>query len=208
MVFFFPGERRLTDVVPTSKAGNLVSWDVCIKHRGHNLQRIRGYIGLLIQFTCTVLKSYFIGLLSLHGCINMMPIESMFSRIYQCGTSKWPWSQAKRAFTTLQTAALLVGGMLSSHLFGSPAVPRAFGEGEGQCYMGSPCCTQNEPSPKQKATLFLSYWKQKMTLLSQLNQDQNLVGFNLHSCKLKTRFGSDVNVRMLIIYATIKSGRG
>lgn len=29
---FFPGERRLTDVVPTSKAGN--SWDVCIKHGG------------------------------------------------------------------------------------------------------------------------------------------------------------------------------
>ena len=70
------------------------------------------------------------------------------------------------------------------------------------------CCTQNEPYPKQKATLFLSCWKQNMTLLSQLNQDQNLVGFNdrfltrlwscngsnwmdmASSCKLKTRFGS------------------
>lgn len=75
---FFPGERRLTDVVPTSKAGNLVSWDVCIKHRGHNLQRIRGYIGLLIQFPCIVLKSYFIGLLSLHGCNTWCQLNQCF----------------------------------------------------------------------------------------------------------------------------------
>ena len=63
----------------------LVSWDVCIKHRGDNLQRIRGYIGLLIQFTCIVLKSYFIGLLSLHGCIIWCQLNQCFPEFVNVG---------------------------------------------------------------------------------------------------------------------------
>ena len=106
-------------------------WDVCIKQGGHNLQSecIRGsliwiHMDTLYLYSSEVIWYWIIIVAWLH---YTMPIDSMFSRIYQCGMSKRPWSQAKRAFTTLQTAALLVGGMLSSHLFGSLAMPGHLG---------------------------------------------------------------------------------